>query len=290
VQDYFEEHHPNGTPLSSKKSDKGSTKVFFDPGHYTIMEDVGELVATVKRQGGNLNQVIMVDYRTEDADGVAGKDYVAAAGTLTFESGQTFQNIRVKIIDDPVYEGDLHFYIRLFNLRTHRSHQSNDTKGVVAKDAYAKTSVTPTGSISRRKSNAKLPHVMLSDHIVTTSKSNNNYLNVGYEKISRSPSNASTKSIQVVNGAFDDLAPCLVCPSLATVLIMDDDHHGIFSLNECRADLVESVGSHTIRIFRIGGAKGRVVLPYRTEEGTASPTNDYIHTEGEVIFEEGETE
>lgn len=82
----------------------------------------------------------------------------------------------------------------------------------------------------------------------------------------------------------------LICPSMATVMILDDDHHGIFSLTERNVCLTETVGTYNMVIMRCGGSRGKVTLSYRTEEGTAKPNRDYHHCEGVVIFEEGETE
>ena len=82
----------------------------------------------------------------------------------------------------------------------------------------------------------------------------------------------------------------LVCPSLATVMILDDDHQGIFSLCERSISLTESVGTHCATIIRCGGSRGTIAVPYRTEEATAKAGIDYQPCQGEVIFEDGETE
>jgi solute carrier family 8 (sodium/calcium exchanger) len=73
-------------------------------------------------------------------------------------------------------------------------------------------------------------------------------------------------------------------------MILDDDHRGIFSLSERSVYLTETVGTHIMLIVRIGGSRGRVAINYRTEEGTAKPNRDYLHCQGELIFEDGETE
>ena len=65
---------------------------------------------------------------------------------------------------------------------------------------------------------------------------------------------------------------------------------GIFSLTDQTITITESVGTYNIRIVRCGGCRGRVVIPYRTEEGTAKEPRDYQHSEGELIFEDGEIE
>ncbi|XP_032669555.1 sodium/calcium exchanger 1 isoform X1 [Odontomachus brunneus] len=178
-------------------------RVFFEPGHYTVMENVGTFEVGVTRDGGDLTRPCSVDYCTEDGSAEAGSDYVSAKGTLTFEPGETKKTIKLSVIDDELFEEDEHFYVRL--------------------------------------------------------------------------SNVSQPAM-------------LVSPSLATVMILDDDHSGIFGFPERDVELVESVGQHPLRVVRYSGARGRVIIPYRTVEGTAKPGKQYVHTEGSLTFEDNQTE
>ncbi|KYM82810.1 Sodium/calcium exchanger 1 [Atta colombica] len=178
-------------------------RVFFEPGHYTVMENVGTFEVGVSRAGGDLSRPCTVDYCTEDGSAEAGSDYVSAKGTLTFEPGETMKTIKLSVIDDELFEEDEHFYVRL--------------------------------------------------------------------------SNVSQPAM-------------LVSPSLATVMILDDDHSGIFGFPERDVELVESVGQHPLRVVRYSGARGRVIIPYRTMEGTAKPSKQYVHTEGSLTFEDNQTE
>lgn len=90
-------------------------RVFFEPGHYTVMENVGTFEVGVTRAGGDLNRPCSVDYCTEDGSAEAGSDYVSAKGTLTFEPGETKKTIKLSVIDDELFEEDEHFYVRLVN-------------------------------------------------------------------------------------------------------------------------------------------------------------------------------
>ncbi|XP_076165726.1 sodium/calcium exchanger 3 [Ptiloglossa arizonensis] len=180
-----------------------SMRIFFEPGHYTVMENVGTFQVGVTRAGGDLTKPCSVDYCTEDGSAEAGSDYISAKGTLTFDPGETKKTIELSVIDDELFEEDEHFYVRL--------------------------------------------------------------------------SNASQPAM-------------LVSPSLATVMILDDDHSGVFGFPERDVDLVESVGQHLLRVVRYSGARGRVVVPYRTIEGTAKPGKQYLHTEGTLTFEDNQTE
>ncbi|XP_050589465.1 sodium/calcium exchanger 3 isoform X2 [Bombus affinis] len=178
-------------------------RIFFEPGHYTVMENVGTFEVGVTRVGGDLTKPCTVDYCTEDGSAEAGSDYISAKGTLTFDPGETRKTIKLSVIDDELFEEDEHFYIRL--------------------------------------------------------------------------SNASQPAM-------------LVSPSLATVMILDDDHSGVFGFPERDVELVESVGQFALRVVRYSGARGRVTIPYRTIEGTAKPTKQYMHTEGSLTFEDNQTE
>lgn len=82
----------------------------------------------------------------------------------------------------------------------------------------------------------------------------------------------------------------LACPSLATVLIMDDDHHGIFTLSKSEIELEDSLVRCVMQIIRCGGTRGRVEISYRTEDGTASAGKDYQSCSGTIVFEEGQVE
>ncbi|XP_011496483.1 PREDICTED: sodium/calcium exchanger 3 [Ceratosolen solmsi marchali] len=180
-----------------------ATRVFFEPGHYTVMENVGTFEVGVTRTGGDLSKSCTVDYCTEDGTAEAGSDYVSVKGTLTFESGETRKTIKLSVIDDELFEEDEHFYVRL--------------------------------------TNCSQPALLAS-------------------------------------------------PSLATVMILDDDHSGIFGFPERDIELIESIGQFPLRVIRYSGARGRVTIPYRTIEGTAKPGKQFLHNEGSLTFEDNQTE
>ena len=194
------------------------TRIYFEPGHYTVMENVGTFQMTVARQGGNLNHTVYVDYRTEDGTANAGSDYEYAEGTVVFHPGEDHRNISISIIDDDIFEEDEHFYVRLSNIRV------GDSNGMFSSDQAG-------------------------------------------------------------------LQAQLANPSMATVMILDDDHSGIFHFEQTECTFPESVGEAAIKVVRSSGARGTVKIPYRTIEGTAKGNGkDYKDAEGELIFENDEVE
>merc|ERR1712047_126814 len=72
-------------------------------------------------------------------------------------------------------------------------------------------------------------------------------------------------------------------------MILDDDHGGIFSFDDAEVEVVESVGTFELVLKRISGARGKVAIPYNTEDGTAKEGEHYEAQEGELIFCNEET-
>merc|ERR1711872_512687 len=207
-----------------EKKDDGVTRIMFDPPHYTVMESVGTFEVTVVREGGDMNQTIQVDYKTEDGSASSEGDYIEAIGTLTFGPGETQKMVTLEVLDDDVFEEDEHFYIRISNLRR--------------KDGKAFKEIEVEGEDGR-------------------------------------------KSMQ----------PCcqMGTPHMATIMILDDDHSGIFGFEDSEAEIVESVGTYELEVKRISGARGKVAIPFNTEDGTAKEGQHYEAQEGELLYENEET-
>merc|ERR1712147_313234 len=167
--------------------------------------------------GGDMNETVQVDYKTEDGTASSEGDYIEAIGTLTFGPGETSKHVTLEVLDDDVFEEDEHFYIRISNLRR------KDGR------AFKEISVTADNGSSSMQ--------------------------------------ASTQ---------------LGTPHMATIMILDDDHSGIFSFEDAEAEIVESVGVYEVKVQRISGARGKVAIPYSTEDGTAK---EGVHYEAEKIIE-----
>ncbi|XP_075811285.1 sodium/calcium exchanger 1 isoform X2 [Microtus pennsylvanicus] len=78
-------------------------------------------------------------------------------------------------------------------------------------------------------------------------------------------------------------------PCTATVTIFDDDHAGIFTFEEPVTHVSESIGIMEVKVLRTSGARGNVIVPYKTIEGTArGGGEDFEDTCGELEFENDE--
>uniref|UniRef100_A0A915DGX9 Calx-beta domain-containing protein n=1 Tax=Ditylenchus dipsaci TaxID=166011 RepID=A0A915DGX9_9BILA len=78
----------------------------------------------------------------------------------------------------------------------------------------------------------------------------------------------------------------LEMPTAATIMILDDDHAGVFSFEHDHYQIVENCGHLNLRIQRTSGVRGQVTVPYRTYDGTATGGKHYEMKEGEVLFDD----
>ncbi|ETN75557.1 sodium/calcium exchanger 1 [Necator americanus] len=216
-----------------KQVRENTCKIYFDPAHYTVLENIGNFDVVVGRDGGPEGLTVMVDYYTEDGTANAGSDYIPVKGTLTFYpddkyqvnkfsriSQDVFQKISIEIVDDDVFEEDEHFYLHLRNLRVR----------------------TKDGLILDPSRIGGLPVAQLE------------------------------------------------MPATATIMILDDDHAGVFSFEHDHFQIVESCGHLSLRVQRSSGARGKVVIPFRTSDGTAIGDKHFESKEGEIVFDDNQTE
>ncbi|XP_062296093.1 sodium/calcium exchanger 3 isoform X7 [Scomber scombrus] len=79
-------------------------------------------------------------------------------------------------------------------------------------------------------------------------------------------------------------------PAVATVTILDDDHSGIFTFESSSVHVSESICTMEVKVLRTSGARGTVIVPYRTVEGLAKGGGeDFEDTYGELEFKNDET-
>jgi len=72
-------------------------------------------VFTVRLQPANATLTATVDYQVLGVSAVAGVDFIASQGTLTFRAGETQKTITVQVVGDTANEGDELFEVELSN-------------------------------------------------------------------------------------------------------------------------------------------------------------------------------
>ncbi|CAD6193813.1 unnamed protein product [Caenorhabditis auriculariae] len=88
---------------------------------------------------------------------------------------------------------------------------------------------------------------------------------------------------------FSSIPVRIGAASVATVLIIDDDHSGCFGFASQNFKVVESVGSFVAEVMRTRGARGEVSIPYKTVDGAAKAGKDYEHQSGVLKFADEQT-
>lgn len=78
----------------SIKKEENVIRIFFDPGHYTVMENVGQFSLTITREG-DLSHSVCVDFKSEDGTANAGSDYEAVEGTVIFRPGEAHKQVNI---------------------------------------------------------------------------------------------------------------------------------------------------------------------------------------------------
>lgn len=79
-------------------------------------------------------------------------------------------------------------------------------------------------------------------------------------------------------------------PDVATVMILDDDHNGVFIFPEAKLEVIENVGRLRIKVLRTSGARGKVKVPYHTIDYTAQGGKDFEKKSDTLVFYNNEIE
>ena len=84
------------------------------------------------------SDTVTVDYATSDETAVAGEDYTAVSGTLTFAAGETSKTVSVAVLDDAHDEGSETLTLTLSNAEGARIADDEATGTIVNSDAMPK--------------------------------------------------------------------------------------------------------------------------------------------------------
>ncbi|KAK7571090.1 hypothetical protein V9T40_014694 [Parthenolecanium corni] len=77
-------------------------------------------------------------------------------------------------------------------------------------------------------------------------------------------------------------------PATATIVILDDDHCGVFGFASESVEVSENVGVLRLEVVRSSGARGAVRLDYVMIEDTAKHERHFVQRSGTLVFENNE--
>ncbi|HTO11676.1 MAG TPA: Calx-beta domain-containing protein, partial [Candidatus Binatia bacterium] len=317
------------------EDDKGGNLQFSQP-VYSVKEpgpgQTASAVITVTRTGGSASGV-MVDFQATDGPApngaLAGTNYAATAGTLTFAAGQTTATFTVPILSDAsVPRGNpLTVALSLTNLRGGGAPGTPTTATLNIEEFQANVAFTgntfavvqsaTSAPITVRRSGGSAGTVTVS--YSTTTENTTAVPDVDFRPVSgtltfpasnttltfsvpilNNPNASGQRTVGLALAAGTGVAT-IVEPRTAVLNIGQAAAAGAIEFASSTFEAAENVagGLATIGVIRSGGTLGGVTVAYATSDVGACPApagafyacagSDYTATSGTLTFGQGET-
>ena len=279
--------------------------------------------------GATSNSTVTVHYATKDNTAVAGTDYTAASGTLTFGPGQTVQNITVPIVDRAGAAPSRNFTVTLSSPLNATLVQKTATVTIGASGATAvaapNITAPPDGIVSEADGYLDLPvtlsapatkPVTVNYATVNSTAGSGTSCNATYVGVPNPGSTAGTLTFtpgQTIQFVRVDLLNChlstflsftfnlsgatnaaIVRPSTRVGIVGDPAAGTTAPGLYARSAYVDNLaGSVTVPVL-LGGPAGAtsnstVTVHYATKDNTAVAGTDYTAASGTLTFGPGQT-
>ena len=289
---------------------------------YSVTETGGNLVVSVSRSAGTSGPV-SVSYATANGTAIAGQDYTAASGTLSWADGETgAKTFSIPLINDSLFESNETFAINLSNPTNGLSLGTNATSTVtVTSDdaqplpgsvSLAQTAYTISEgvgnlvvSVSRSGGSSGAVSVAYATANGTAIAGQDFTATSGTLSWADGETGAKTFNIPLTNDSLfennETFSISLNNPTnglalgantTATVTVTSDDPQplpGAVSLSQAAYTVSETGGSLAVSVSRSGGSSGVVSISYATANGGATAGQDYTATSGVLSWADGET-
>jgi hypothetical protein len=258
-------------------------------------------------------QPITVNFTTVDGSAVAGSDFTASSGVLTFAPGTTTQTIDVPILGDTLSENDETFTVALNTASNATITNSSGTGTIVNDDAVVSVSI---GDVSQAEGNSGTANFAFT---VTLSAASEQTVTVNYTTVDGTAvagtdytatsgtvtfaPGVTTQTINVpVSGdltkeATETFSVALSSPvnaSLGTATgtgtIVDDDNAPVLAIDNvslAEGDTASTNFAFTVTLSQPSGET--VTVNYATADATATAGEDYGATSGTLTFAPGVT-
>ena len=284
--------------------------------------ETASVAAVAVQRIGPTNSTLTVDYATHDGTALAGTNYTATSGTLTFTPGQVIKSIIVPLIDDQQVTGDVLFTVVLStdagSLGARLAYPSTNT--VIIHDADAGLSFTNDTMIVRRDIGSALVTVVCSNPSVEpvivdsntvplsvqyttvdgTALAGVDYLKTSGTLIFTNGNGTNTFSVPILNSgsvsgdrAFKvrllnpTIPGRLVAPSNETITIVDATAG--FRFSQPTYSVNKTDGSALINVFRTGLTDSVATVDFTATNGSAIDGVHYVSTNGTLVFTNGVT-
>lgn len=261
------------------------------------------------------DEMVTVSYVTYGAGAVAGRDFTATSGTLTFIPGQTSETMTVAVVGDLIYEHDESFYLHLGSASANAAIANAYGYGLILDD-----DPPPSVSISNASVVEGNAGTRLLLFTVTLSAAAERALFFSYATADGTATAADHDYATVTDGSvafydgatngtikiviYGDNRPepdetffvnvwnsyVTVAPSQGQGSILNDDSSPSISISDVALTEGNTGAANATFIVSLSAAYGQAVtVNYSTANGTATAGGDYVGTSGTLVFAPGET-
>lgn len=275
-----------------------------------VAENTAELSVTVSRVGNGAGEA-SVAYTSADGSALAGSDYAAVSGVLTWSDGDTDdQSIQVPISADAASEGDETFTLTLSS-PTGATLGANTSTTVTITNVDGGTLQFTAADFAAAENDGSV-NVTVSRVGGTSGAVSVAFANVNDTAIAGSDYSVTGGTLQWGDGdgadkeititLLDDsmvegdeaftinlanpVGAPLGTPTSATITISDFEP-GTIAFTANSFSTAEGVGA-TITVSRTNGSSGAVSVDFATSPDTATPDDDYTDASGTLNWADGE--
>ena len=294
----------------------GSGAIEFTTANFSVNENGGDAVVTLRRTGGTSGTNISVQFMTSAGTAMPGTNYSNVATTVVFPPGETLESIAVPVFDDNVITSNLTVNLALTNPTAPAvlGDQPDATLTIINDDnavsfsspVYSQVKNTPTGVASIDIVRIGGTNNTVSVNFFTTTNG------TAITNLDYFPTNGTITFLPgqtdipvliplVNNGLIEgnktvDLAlsnavnTVLVAPSNAVLTIVDTTPGpGRLCFANTNYTVTKGNTSVQLSVLRTNGSSGTITVGYFTTPGTALPNFNFTPTSGTLTFIGGQT-
>ncbi|HEY0727870.1 MAG TPA: PQQ-dependent sugar dehydrogenase, partial [Pyrinomonadaceae bacterium] len=259
------------------------------------------------------SQTVTVNYATANNSAVAGSDYVATSGTVTFTPGQVSRTISVTINGDTTFEPNETFFVNLSNASNATIDDNQGVGTIVNDDAQPSISInnvsvtegntgTTTASFTVSLSNPSSQNVSVNYATAgNTATSGNDFVAASGTATIAAGQLSTTINVTVnsdtIFEANETFFVNLTTPTNATIgdnqsvgTINDDDSQPTISINDLSINEGNSGTTNATFTVSLSNASSQTItVNFATANNTATAGDDYTSATGTVTFTAGQT-
>jgi len=281
----------------------GAGKLGFTLPSTTALENSGNAKILIERTEGT-DGTVSVQYATADGTAIAGRNYAAQSGTVTFGPGEILKTITIPLIDNSSYGGDVQFTVRLsspagasMGLATQTVTVVDDEHPPVLSLQLPATSV-PEGDAGK----VDLPIIVKLTGATSLPVTVNWYFSEGQYALPHTGelqfapgetqktftasfmANTIPEPNRILSLHLWDPKNATASTDSVTITIVDDDFAGVSIAD---ASVAESAGKVVVPLQLSHPSQKPITVTYQTRSVTAVAGSDYVTTTGTMIVNQG---